>query len=155
VDELIAFLRKEIDLDEERAKRAGVMRPSWVYDREKFRVLTAEGQPKLVTHDGKPLADRWVIAGRKDREEPLHDVDGEHIVRHDPTRVLREVEAKRKILDGFMPCPQCLAGQRCIPHDSSAGTSSWRFLDDRDERTARLLASPYADQPGYREEWKP
>jgi Family of unknown function (DUF6221) len=36
-----------------------------------------------------------------------------------------------------------------------------RILDEvvgglaKEERWARLLALPYADQPGYREEWRP
>jgi len=49
----------------------------------------------------------------------------EHIARHDPARVLVEVAAKRRI------------------------------VDDAPHATLRLLALPYTDRAGYREEWAP
>jgi hypothetical protein len=52
-----------------------------------------------------------------------------HIARHDPARVLAEVEAKRQILDH-------LAYEWSSP-------------------ILRYLALPYAGHPAYREEWKP
>jgi hypothetical protein len=57
----------------------------------------------------------------------------EHIAEWYPARVLAEVEAKRRILD-----------------DASAMV--WR---DALGNFLRLLALPYADRPGYREEWRP
>jgi hypothetical protein len=62
--------------------------------------------------------------------------------RFDPARVLREVEAKRRILDehgsGSDSCDAHDASMRSIPCD-----------------TLLLLALPYADHPDYREEWRP
>jgi Family of unknown function (DUF6221) len=69
--------------------------------------------------------------------------------RHDPGRVLREVAAKRAILDR---------------HVSAARTSSrspaCRECDDELRGawpcpTIRHLASVYSGHPGYRQEWKP
>lgn len=60
------------------------------------------------------------------------------------TRVLREVEAKRRLLDH-------IAGEfggRLQIHDGD----QWV---DHGEIMLRLLATPYADQPGYRNEWRP
>ena len=79
----------------------------------------------------------------------LHAVDQEHIARHDPARVLREVEANRALLASFEE-----AGQ----------------LDDDDTPQERALAMAvaevmrmlildrvrvYSDHPDYRPEWGP
>lgn len=82
--------------------------------------------------------DAWVIDG------PTHNIanensrgdisrgDAMHIARHDPARVLREVEAKRLIVAGIDPED---------PPDLVA--------------VLRLLALPYVDHPDYRDEWRP
>lgn len=72
-----------------------------------------------------------------------------HIARHDPARVLAEVEAKREMLreaDSF--CAEYYAD---MDDDSSAyqRAACWR------ETNARLLALPYANHPDYRDEWRP
>lgn len=66
----------------------------------------------------------------------------EHIVRHDPARVLAEVEAKRRIVDDL------------------AATIGGDYIDDGEpvlaEHLLRLLALPYADHPDYfQQDWKP
>lgn len=67
--------------------------------------------------------------------EKIHDDThlSEHIARHDPARVLAEVEAKRRIVARL------------------ADESSRRY----DYDTLRLLALPYADHPDYDEAWRP
>lgn len=91
-----------------------------------------------------------------DRDENIH------IARHDPARVLAEVEAKRRILEAveryFDPHP----GQPCTNLDED-GEQTWEPCELHVERMATaitpyvlpLLALPYADRPGYREEWQP
>ncbi|WP_020659012.1 DUF6221 family protein [Amycolatopsis benzoatilytica] len=54
-----------------------------------------------------------------------------HIVRHDPSRVLSEADAKRRII---------------------AVVAEGRDLD---ARVLRILALPYALHPDYRPEWRP
>jgi hypothetical protein len=72
--------------------------------------------------------------------EELEVATARHIAEHDPARVLREVEAKRQIVD---LCADMLWHDDRGPDYVSNGTL-W------------LLALPYADRPGYRgEEWKP
>lgn len=68
-----------------------------------------------------------------------HIVD--HYLRHDPARVLREVTAKRRIVEAEQdrvldegPLPEHMRGS--VETDVLA-----------------LLALPYADHPDYREEW--
>lgn len=106
-----------------------------------------------------------------------------HIARHDPARVLREVEAKRGLLDAaladrhhvsadqYETCPRATAAD-------GLDTSTLAALDDLNEerrgedgvepkcwdscgrdarvhRTLELLALPYADHPDYQQEWRP
>lgn len=61
----------------------------------------------------------------------------DHIATHDPTWVLRDVAAKRKILDDFM---------HWQPHDPGF---------DALEPVIQLLAEPYATHPEYQESWRP
>jgi hypothetical protein len=53
----------------------------------------------------------------------------EHIARHDPARVLADVEAKRRIVE-------------------------WDAEQPVDRGVLNILASVYADHPDYREEWR-
>jgi len=66
----------------------------------------------------------------------------DHIRRHDPASVLADITAKRAILDEIVPA---LEGYE------------WDAVAERSttERLVRLLASAYADRPGYQEAWRP
>jgi hypothetical protein len=75
----------------------------------------------------------------------------EHITRHDPSRVLVECEAKRRIVEihSLVPDPE--------PDDRWLGLCD--ACDSTQEgypcTTLRVLALPYADHPDYREGWRP
>lgn len=56
-----------------------------------------------------------------------------HVMHFEPTRVLRDIEAKRWIMEFVAEFPADVAG-----HDIT-----------------RVLAATYADHPDYREEWRP
>ena len=146
MDDLIAFLRARIDEDEQAARNAGDVRPVWVYDRENFRVITAPGQRTLVSADGTPLPDRWIVAaGSPDRL--FLDVNGAHIALHDPARVLAEVDAKRRIIDAYELATRAAVDD---PLNDEAV-----FYAKGLERSVLLLALPHAGHPDYREEWRP
>lgn len=73
-----------------------------------------------------------------------------HIARHDPARELREVEAKRRIMeihnakDSWGMCLGC-------PRDRNGN-----MVVEVDEcPELRALALPYADHPEYKESWRP
>jgi hypothetical protein len=134
VSELIEWLRAQIDEDE-RVARA-----------------TAEGGYDL----------RWQVEG--DRLTPLgigvestcapgyiEPTQAEHIARQDPDRTLAEVAAKRAILDEVVPdmdgMDVQIHGEWGVGRMLDTDYESWRLL--------RLMALPYAGQPGYREEWRP
>lgn len=142
LDPLLAFVRARLDEREARALAAqGTTEGRWEQDdpvRAPGRIVDDYGD--TVTYD----------------EGAPSEAQAVHIVDNDPQFVLADVAAKRQIVDLFVPCPDCLAGRRCIPHDSSAGPPGfWRFLDEDHERIARLLALPFAGHADYREEWKP
>lgn len=82
-----------------------------------------------------------------------------HAERHDPARVLREIDAKRQLLKlhgratlraggGAQYFDTQTVCRSCEPSYQFPETS-WPCT------TLRLLALPYADQPGYKPEWRP
>ena len=91
---------------------------------------------------------------------------GEHIAHHDPARVLREVEAKRKRLTLYLDAKETLAAalKKAPPEDDpatahsyvreriNANQASGRFVAL--EGSIRLDAAVYDDHPDYEELWK-
>lgn len=82
----------------------------------------------------------------------LPDVFGQETSECDcgvPARVLREIEAKRRIVEQHRPVGY---GDVCLSYCHTRTPSqpqTWPCL------TLRLLALPYADRPGYQEGWAP
>jgi hypothetical protein len=80
--------------------------------------------------------------------------------RHDPARVLREVEAGRAILAAHGPDPIGKFGgvqePRCLVclTDRDGYEEQWE-ADPWPCATLRHLAAIYSDHPDYRQEWKP
>jgi hypothetical protein len=62
--------------------------------------------------------------------------------------VLRELGAKRQMVKLHERLP---AGAFCVTCDAPSGVPG----RDHGCTTLRLLALPYADRPGYRDEWRP
>jgi hypothetical protein len=86
------------------------------------------------------------------RIESATAAEEDHARRHEPARVLAEVEAKRRILATVVPDATGLDMQvdgefRVGPRDDLAEP----YLGDV---LMRLLALPYADRPGFRAEWR-
>jgi hypothetical protein len=128
-NDLATFLRTRLD-EEEQLARAASPAP-WSANAEHDEVLAA---------DGETVADGFALSSKQLRAT----VD--HIVRHDPARVLREVEAKRRILDDL---ERFIAGGRDLPTDErAAGKATASGI-------VRLLALPYCNHPAYRAEWRP
>ena len=118
--DLVQFLRDRLDEEEGIARAA--TQGEWVWSRE------------FVTPPG--YHHRTI--------GPLEPGDAAHIAAHDPARVLRNVEAKRGIVDDLAEVIRW--GERKGP-DYQDGV-------DACERTLKRLALPYADHPGFREEWR-
>ncbi len=93
-------------------------------------------------------ADRWTEADGALYDGQGHNMAGfvgddvaPHIARWDPARVLAECEAKRRFV------------RNAQAWDNTSGDNAQQVAREL-LRMMRLLAVPYADRPGYREEWR-
>lgn len=97
-----------------------------------------------INDDNRALRtrNRWVLAYKPDAE-PWRPGVLDHIARHDPARVLREVAAKRALL------------QR-LDEDTDACTddAEWRGASSIEWQVLVHLAAPYADHPDYNPAWR-
>ena len=150
MDDLISFLRTQLDEDERVAREAADGDSGRWFFGEKWNVYRAED----IGDDAGEVNELVVYGNVKPQSE--------HIARHDPARVLREVEAKRRILD-----VHAAEGGEC----TTCHVEDWQEHYDFDTETEtyapecrsvvhpcptlRWLALPFADRPGYQEEWKP
>jgi hypothetical protein len=136
--ELVQWLRAQLDTDE-RIARAATAGP-WLVDCETYAEALIAGDGTTVIAGG-----RW--GGEASAFESTEDAL--HIAAHDPARVLREIEAKRRILDLHSLVGTLQTGARIETVVSCPICRVWPCS------TVRLLALPYADRPGYRAEWAP
>ncbi|MEW2420465.1 DUF6221 family protein [Streptomyces nigra] len=140
MDELVEWLRAQLDEDERIARAA-----SWADDANAWH---AEPSP----FNARSAGQRWYVEDAMEDGVVSHvdprasDDEGvaRHIAEWDPARVLREINAKRQILDEHRPSD--LAVYR--PHGCPL-CHTWPCP------TARWLTTVYADRPGHREEWRP
>lgn len=103
---------------------------------------------------GDPSPNPEILAGGKPIAEFNNEYGGPfhawHAERWDPVRVLAECDAKRQIIDEhtvYQPPPDVappVANTDCPNCDMATPCP-----------TSRLLALPFADRPGYRQEWRP
>jgi hypothetical protein len=142
--DLVAFLRARLD-DDERVACAATEGDGWQTQR--------------------PLSGRWTpgdgVPGSGSVEDETGDIvvydegspseaQAAHIARHDPARVLREVEAKRRIVDLHAGPHECST----YDHRGDVDACTW-VIEPEECSTLRLLASVYDQHPDYREEWRP
>ncbi|MFJ1900480.1 DUF6221 family protein [Streptomyces sp. NPDC088115] len=133
-NELVQFLRGRLDEDEKTARAATP--GQWSADNEAYAESIHGPSNAAVVSGG-----RW--GGEASVFESTEDAL--HIARHDPDRVLREVEAKRMILERFAE----LSGEDWKP----SAPRVVRLQELRD--SVRCLALPYADHPEYQDAWRP
>jgi Family of unknown function (DUF6221) len=140
VSDLVAFLSARLDRDEAVAKAAFGKSGRW-WRRLRQIFLNGPPVPAGALLEGDPevddeeadifIADIVVYDEGRPSEEEF-----EHIARHDPARVLREVEAKRKILAEYV-----------------AYTESYVTQARQLEFSIACLAAVYSDHPDYDPEW--
>lgn len=126
MDDLVQWLGQQLDEDERIARAAGGA--AW----EELPVSGWVHTTPLPASEWQPPGYDHHVASA-----PLVE-DRAHIVAWDPARVLREIDAKRKRLAE-------LAEAIAAGHDSF----------DLASELLPLEALPYADRPGYRDEWRP
>ena len=144
MDDLVQWLRAQLDEDERIARAAADVRgPVWWY----------EGYFGDV--DGQVLAgdvlDGGSAAVRSLAMTTRSDAEGEHVARHDPARVLGEIEATRGIVRAYEAAVAAFndSGPAMANYDRLTGSvSSLRG-------SLELLATVYDDRPGFQESWRP
>ena len=117
MDELVQWLGEQIDEDERIAKEAGGRRGQW---------KLATGLDDAESGDASWLRPPYL----------------KHVERHDPARVLAEIDAKRDLL---------VFAKGIHDHHETFTTGVYARL----EKTLRLYALAYKNRPGYRDEWRP
>ncbi|MGV9756956.1 DUF6221 family protein [Streptomyces tricolor] len=132
MDELVGFLRARLDEDEQTARQA--TEGPWTAE------VSGETGHCVIPSDAQST--REYVARTQLYAAAF---DAEHMARHDPARVLRDVEAKRGIVDDLAEVIRWAARKGPGYQDGA----------DSCERTLKRLALPYADHPNYREEWRP
>jgi hypothetical protein len=134
MDDLVTWLRAQLD-DDERVARTGTCEAWTVCRDDEGPTVVTEAAHAAYANDKNPRP--WPVITNGDFHSAVDEPDAEHIARWDPTRVLAEVDAKRKLLDVF-------GSELC---------------DDETDETAqhcvKLLGLPYAHRQGFREEWRP
>lgn len=132
-DELVAFLKARLKEDEGYARNAFADHndagPNW-YEQWSGALNIGEDEDLVMTNDSQV---------------------SRFMARHDPARVLREVEAGRRILLDYEDAMRTLAaaGTSGTPFDIMTGATNTL------KRMIRLRAQSYADHPEYRPEWAP
>ncbi|GAA1431763.1 hypothetical protein GCM10009601_51410 [Streptomyces thermospinosisporus] len=121
--DLVVWLRAQLD-DDERIARA----TEWCAGTQTFNGWNAA----QVDEVDWEIRSRNAVIG-----SGLGEEFARHIAEHDPARVLREIDAKRRLIGRI---------------NTHATVMGW---DEIHGDLLRSLALPYADRPGYREEWRP
>ncbi|MFD9444969.1 DUF6221 family protein [Streptomyces sp. NPDC060001] len=180
MDELVRWLTAQLTEDERIAREAsggtvvgehGNWQPAPGGDEwEASRTDCDEDELLVALRPGLPrppdvMSGMWgaVVAFKPEFEDrrvssPLPEFV--HAARHDPSRVLRETDAARRRLERHTPRP--MVGRDSDENDPSTyvlgcptcqadvvSEGDWPCEEMRD------LLAPYADRPGYREEWRP
>ncbi|MFE5958908.1 DUF6221 family protein [Streptomyces rubiginosohelvolus] len=96
----------------------------------------------------------WTVEDLEVYASDLSDDVRTQAARQDPARTLREVEAKRQLLDEHPDvndgsCGTCVDGKWGYPTHGGSSPQPYPC------RTLRLLALPYSDHPGYEKAWRP
>lgn len=117
---------------------------------------------------------RAAYAESRDGNLSDHDTAGwwlghyQHYTRHDPARVLRECEAKRRIVEQLQRHGRLVEGNAAKHAEASRGgldnqeqitalrTHGWELRGRLDalQMVVDSLAAVYADHPDYRDEWR-
>jgi hypothetical protein len=137
MDDLVQWLRAQLDEDERIVRGAddslGKMNLDWEYQPDDDlggKVVSARGADLICD----------VTTGV-----------GKHVAEYNPRRVLGEIDAKRRMLSSYETLVSEFnsSGPAMVAYDRLTGSVSAL------RHAVELLALPYVDRPGYREEWRP
>ena len=148
MSDLVAFLRARLGEDEAGAREAADGDSGQWFMGDKWNVYRAEDEARYDLEPG-PDEHRLVVYGNVEPQS-------EHIARHDPARVLREVEAGRAILAEHQPVWDDYvdgdgierATHECETCRPPGTPDNWPC------QTIRALAAVWSDHPDYDPAWR-
>lgn len=143
MDDLVTWLRAQM-IDDERVAREALhsdaVRPGeWVTEHHNSEY---HDEPNRCHIAEDSSGHYWTVAS-----EVFIPV-AEHMARWDPARALAEIDAKRRILELHGNVD---GGEECYTCSDKTGYMAEAVPCS----TVRLLAVPYAERAGYRDEWRP
>lgn len=143
---LVQFLEERLREDQEAADRMAAVYPEpWdLYDRG-WMVRIEADEPGFLD---------VVRLEQRQAPEGLDWLAGaiEHVAMHSPSRVLREVAAKRAIIE---LADEASGLDMSVDLDRRVGSRDMQEEPFVGDLIIRQLAAVYSDHPEYREEWKP
>lgn len=155
MDDLVQWLRAQLDEDERLAREA-TPGPWWHnpgkqwLGPEAFQKYDLRQGEEFVGYGGPhPFTGAVCSTGPASNMQGMKDAA--FIARHDPARVLREIDAKRKLLRALESSEVALRNTEPgkDPHDLVKGATNGL------RAAVRVHAAVYADRPGYKESWRP
>lgn len=158
-DDLVAFLRARLDQD---AAVAQAATPGpWRHDEAKHWRKPGTSWFEEAVFAGPSGEEATCVAGTGETDDQQSMRDAAHIARHDPARVLADVEAKRELVERYEASLKRSVEFRQRA-DSDAETETQKMQRSHENiqllvllGVVKLLALPYADHPDYREDWRP
>lgn len=142
MDELVRWLGEQLDEDEKVAFTAGHTLAGELALR--WAAVSSYVYPEEVTDNEPPVAGAPLMSDMPGYE--VARARALHIAEHDPARVLREIDAKRQLLDAYAAVAENDVDEYEYAHGWANALG----------HAVRLLAAAYADRPGYKaEEWSP
>ncbi|MFG3349528.1 DUF6221 family protein [Streptomyces sp. NPDC048018] len=169
--DLVEFLTARLDEDE-RAAQAATPGPWWHnpgkqwLETEAFVTYDLSKGLEFVGHGG-PHPFTGCVAGTGPADHPQSMADAAHIARHDPARVLAEVDGKRLLLADHPIQPEtyprpAVGGREVGGPYFPFGCANCHAEMDTGEvhgfgycLTWKALALPYASHADYDEAWRP
>lgn len=156
-DDIVAFARARLDEDESDAQDASSRSADWERaETPPARWGRDEPAPEILS------GGRLYMTFEEDKGAPLA-VD--HVLRHDPARVLRGVEAKRRILDDLDAAASELEHAIVRARTTNGRGDELGERDDRERvirkrvkyatlgRVVEDLIAEWSTHPEYRTEW--
>ncbi|MCW2768535.1 MAG: hypothetical protein JWO11_4494 [Nocardioides sp.] len=180
MDDLATWLRAQLDedereLDEDERVARSATQAAWWHNRRKqwlgpeaFEAYDQTKGEEFVGYGESPFS--GCVAATGPADHPQSVADAEHIARWHPARVLArvateraEVDAKRRVLDLHRPVPTGPTWQpgppQCEHCASLCHSRSGLACESPDApypcETVRLVALPFGERDGWREEWRP
>lgn len=155
------FLAARLDEDAQ-AARAATEGP-WRHNPDKHHHLRGTPVFEEAVFAGPVGQDATCVAGTGETDDPQSMRDADHIARHDPEQVLRDVAAKRSVIDAYL---------RDKAHNEALNLNYGAWVNNNPEpypevqggekktvpgleMALRLVAAAYADHPDYLAEWRP